>query len=144
MMEGSDTAPSVPLDIITILHHPWEPPGGQDSAPPHPRPAGAHSAWLSKAARGGVENVNIRLARWEIAHSSNHKHPHVSLQHKGVLGEWGGAEAGGISDQVTSAPAGAPGSGLRDSSASEALASLGSCRQRQPLIRGVRNGSCGP
>lgn len=42
-----------------------------------------------------MENVNIRLAPWEIAHLSNHKHPHVSLQCSGVLGEWGGAEVGG-------------------------------------------------
>lgn len=45
-----------------------------------------------------MENVNIRLARWEIAHFANHKHPHVSLQHKGVLGNWGGPEAGDTSE----------------------------------------------
>lgn len=58
----------------------------------------------SKAAEGwgGVENVNIRLARWETAHFTNHKHPHVSLQHKGVLGNWGGPEAGDTSDAFRS------------------------------------------
>lgn len=49
-----------------------------------------------------MENVNIRLARWEIAHFANHKHPHVSLQHKGVLGNWSGPEAGDTSDTFRS------------------------------------------
>lgn len=55
--------------------------------------------YLAKQLGGGVENVNIRLALMgNSTNFSNHKHPHISLQCKGVLGEWGGAEAGGTSD----------------------------------------------
>lgn len=180
MMEASAAARSVSLDTITPLPSLGTPLGGQSSGPLHPCPAGeghtarAHTHCLARPLKGGVENVNIRLARWEIAHFSNHKHPHVSLQHKGVLEEWGGAEAGDTSVTVRPGipqallakvalrgwgwgwglerePAGALGltaallRGIQKSSASEKiLASLGTRRQWQPLIRGVKNASFRP
>lgn len=85
------------------LCHGWEAPQGQTPAPSYhaPPPQQEHAvSSLAKQLRegGGVENVNIRLAPWEIAHLSNHRHPHVSLQCRGVLGKRGGAEAGEDSD----------------------------------------------